>query len=125
MPSDSLARARHIKDAIVKLRTILAGKTYEVVIADLALWPAFVRYLEIISEASRHIEEPWRSRFGPGIAWRSLADLGNHLRHVYDKVEGRTLWAIYVDDLDPLEAAIDRMIAAHGAPLSPPRSRSS
>ena len=34
-------------------------------------------------------------------------------------VELPTLWAIYENDLDPLEAAIDAMLAAH-APKDPP-----
>jgi uncharacterized protein with HEPN domain len=43
-----------------------------------------------------------------------VANLGNVLRHAYEQVNVDVLWSIYTDDLDPLEAAIDAILAAHG-----------
>ena len=45
--------------------------------------------------------------------------LGNLLRHVYHHASVPILWAIYTNDLDPLEAAIDAMLAAHASPRPP------
>ena len=69
----------------------------------------------VISEAARNIPDEWKRSFGPSIDWRGVEDLGNRLRHVYQHTSMTILWSIYEHDLDPLEAAIDRMIAAHGA----------
>ena len=76
-------------------------------------WSGFLYELLIISEASRHLPDAWKSQFGPTIDWRQIADLGNRLRHGYHRNEATILWSIYLNDLDPLEAAIDRMLAAH------------
>lgn len=46
------------------------------------------------------------------------ADLGNHLRHAYHRTDIGALWSIYEDDLDPLEAAVDAMLAAHDPNLT-------
>jgi uncharacterized protein with HEPN domain len=107
-------RAQHIKDAIGEIRGGLKGMPLEVARASGLQWSGFLYELLIISEASRHLPEDWKSTFGAGIEWRPLADLGNRLRHSYQHNEAVILWSIYLNDLDPLEAAIDRMLAAHG-----------
>jgi hypothetical protein len=102
-------RAQHIKDAIGEIRDGLKGVPLEVARASGYSGAAFST-----SEASRHLPEDWKSTFGASIEWRPLADLGNRLRHSYQHNEAAILWSIYRNDLDPLEAAIDRMLAAHG-----------
>jgi uncharacterized protein with HEPN domain len=42
------------------------------------------RLVEIISEASRHIPEVLKHRY-PAVSWRSIADIGNILRHDYGR----------------------------------------
>lgn len=108
-------RAAHIKDAISKIRQIMKGYSYDQARSDIAVWPAFQRYLEIISEASGKLPPEWKRTHGPGIPWKDIAGLGNILRHVYHRTSDDALWSIYENDLDPLEAAIDRMLAAHGS----------
>lgn len=90
-----------------------SGQGYPDLEGNPVVQAAFERYLEIISEASRHVPEEWKSRYGKDVPWRSIADFGNVLRHVYDKVDVKALWDAYEVDLDPLEAAIDAILAAH------------
>jgi uncharacterized protein with HEPN domain len=70
--------------------------------------------LLIISEAARSVPPGWKEEHGGSINWRGLEDLGNRLRHVYQHMNTAILWSIYEHDLDPLEAAIDAMLAAYG-----------
>jgi uncharacterized protein with HEPN domain len=106
-------RLRHIKQSIEAIRRLLRGQT----VADVRRQPdtraAVERYLEIISEASRHIPEAWKSSFGPEVPWWEVAAFGNILRHEYEQVDISVLWSVYSSDVDPLEAAIDAMLAAH------------
>jgi uncharacterized protein with HEPN domain len=119
----ALFRAEHIKIAILNVRTILDGVTYDRMVSDVVLRSAFERQLEIISEASRHLPEEWQVADGTNVPWHDVRNIGNILRHTYHLVEHPVLWRIYTDHLDPLEAAIDAMIAAHGPiPRPPPRS---
>lgn len=118
-----LLRARDIKQAISNIRLVLSGVSYEQLQSDVRTRAAFERFVEIVSEASRKVPLEWRSEFGPDIAWHKILAIGNVLRHVYRDVDHLILWEIYTDHLDPLEAAIDAMIAAHGPiPRPPPRS---
>ncbi len=101
-----------IKQGIVEIRLFLAGTTFDELRSDRKTQLAFERLLEIVSEASRFIPQEWKAA-NPDVPWRNVRDFGNHLRHAYQKVDLKLLWAIYADDLDPLEAAIDAMLAAH------------
>ncbi len=51
--------------------------------AEPDLAAAVERYLERLSEASRHVPDALKEKH-PNIDWRGVADLGNVLRHAYD-----------------------------------------
>ena len=106
-------RLLHIKRTIGLIRTLLAGLTIDDLKSGPHVRAAFERYLEIISEASRHIPEPWRLSLAPDLPWRPIANLGNVLRHAYEGVDVDILWAVYEGELDQLEQAVDTMLAAH------------
>ena len=106
-------RAGHIKQAIERTRDLLAGKSIDDVRESPDTQAALERYLEIVSEASRYIPATWRQVHGGGISWKQIADLGNILRHAYNKTDLDLLWSVYLNDLDPLESAVDSMLAAH------------
>jgi uncharacterized protein with HEPN domain len=103
-------RLTDMKNAIGEIRKLLDGKTVDAVVTDFATRAAFERFLEIVSEASRHVPDDWK-RMHPSIEWRQIADLGNFIRHVYHRIDIDILWAIYTDKLDPLEQAVDALIA--------------
>lgn len=113
MSDRAVFRLQDIKVSISHIRKLLRGQTLDSMYADAATRAAYERFLEIISEASRHIPDEWKFTLAPGIKWRQVADLGNVLRHTYDKTDAGVLWSIYTDDLDSLERAIDLMIATH------------
>ena len=54
-----------------------------------------------------------RSAWGPkplfivaNVPWRQVRDLGNLLRHAYDKVDLEIIWQTITDDLPPLKTAV-------------------
>lgn len=102
-------RLTDIKAAIAEIDKLLDGKTSDILSTDRAVRAAFERFLEIASEASRHIPQEWQDEF-PEIHWRRVADLGNHIRHVYHKIDLDLLWLIYTDELPKLESVIDKLI---------------
>lgn len=117
--SSAYERLDHIKTAIVDIRAMLAGKSFEDVRVDRMTRLAMERCLEIISEASRHVPSDLKAAHGQAVPWQQVADIGNILRHVYQHTSLKALWSIYTDDLDTLEAAVDAMMAA--TPPAPPR----
>lgn len=102
-------RLTDMKAAISEIRKLLSGKSVSVLEKDPATRAAFERFLEILSEASRHIPDEWKQEFVE-IPWRQVSDLGNFIRHVYHKIDLKILWAIYENDLDAIESVVDKLI---------------
>jgi uncharacterized protein with HEPN domain len=102
-------------EAIGDIRLLLNGKNITNLgdRRDVVTRAAFERFLEIGSEASRHVSDDRKNEFGPLIDWRGVADIGNLLRHEYDRLSLEKLWEIYESDLDPLQRALDRMAASY------------
>ena len=110
MTDRRLFRLGDIKQAIANIDAILADTEFETLHADVVRRAAFERFLEILSEASRHIGDDLK-RDEPDIPWRRIADIGNHLRHAYHRVDFEILWHTWADgDLAKLDDAAGRMI---------------
>ena len=102
-------RLRDIKENIARIRALLQDKTLSDLWHDHVTRAAFERFLEVMSESSRHVPVDWQAEH-PDIKWRQVADLGNHLRHAYHKTDFEILWNVYEWDLTPLEAAVDALL---------------
>ncbi|HEY6633545.1 MAG TPA: HepT-like ribonuclease domain-containing protein [Rhizobiaceae bacterium] len=94
MNDRTIYRLQDIMDAIDQIDGLLEGKTFEDAQADRVLRAAFERFLEILSEASRHIPDELK-QLEPDVPWRRIGDIGNHLRHAYQRVDAEILWNLY------------------------------
>jgi uncharacterized protein with HEPN domain len=77
------------------------------------------RFLEILSAASQHVPEHWQAEFGSGVPWRQLADLEKHMRGAYHRLDLAALWSVYADEIDPIERAVDAMLAPYASDPPP------
>lgn len=59
------------------------------------------RGIEIISEASRHLNGELKARH-PDIPWKKVAGIGNVLRHEYGTVAAPIMWALVRENLPQL-----------------------
>ena len=108
MPTSPQERCGHILEAIANIRTLLDGRSPDVLEDVVVIRPAVERHLEIISEAIRHLPSAMLADF-PLIPWADIAALGNRLRHGYDRIRADILWNVYVYELDALGFAITRL----------------
>lgn len=106
-------RLRHMLEAARAIERLAAAKSFEDYGSDPDLAAAVERYLERLSEASRHIPQELKDKH-PTIDWRGVADIGNVLRHAYDQVSDRRVWEAATEDVPPVKAAIESMIAEVG-----------
>ena len=102
-------RLRHILDAIDAIERLTASKTLDEYKADPDLAAAVERYIERLSEASRHLPDVETAKH-PMIDWRGIADIGNVLRHTYEQVVDDEIWHTITVDLAVLKAAVAGMI---------------
>ncbi|MEJ0097773.1 MAG: HepT-like ribonuclease domain-containing protein [Bauldia sp.] len=105
-------RAKDIKDYIRNIRDLLDGRSLNEIGRDTMKRAALERFLEVISEASRHLPKAWKDDHAQ-IPWQRIADIGNVLRHAYTAVDLSILWGIYERDLSALEVAVDAMLATY------------
>ncbi len=111
-------RLADILDAIDQIEQLLASKTFGDLTSDRVLKAAFERFLEILSEAAKHIPSELRDT-EPKIKWRNISDIGNHLRHAYHRVDAEILWNLYADgNLSELKEAVLRIIARRSAGIT-------
>ena len=61
------------------------------------------RAIEIVSEASRHIPLEIQERH-PNLPWRQIRNIGNILRHEYQRVDQTLIWKTAVYRLPELAA---------------------
>lgn len=87
---------RDIVDAVDQINALLSEKSFDDLASDRFLKAAFERFLEILSEASRHIPPGLKSS-APEVPWRRIADIGNHLRHAYHHVDVKIIWALHAE----------------------------
>lgn len=108
-PRTQIERLGDIATSIGKIRRFLEGKSFADFSTDALVHDAVVRNLEIISEASRHIGEELKAQM-PEVPWRKVADMGNWLRHAYEKTEDKILWDTIEEGLPELAAATKRLL---------------
>jgi uncharacterized protein with HEPN domain len=114
MDQQTRLRLGDILDAIEQLNFIFAGKNYSEFVADKIKRAACERFLEIVSEATRHIPDTYTAQF-PAIPWKQIADIGNHLRHAYHRIDAEILWQIHASgQLSDLASAIEAMLKGSG-----------
>ena len=104
-------RLYDILEATAGIRETVGALSFEAFTTVWSAKRACERGIEIISEASRHIPDQLKQT-EPAIPWRQIAGVGNILRHGYQTVSDRVIWDIIVTQLDPLEAAVRRLLQA-------------
>ena len=102
-------RLLDVIDAIEQIHGLLRDKSRTDFVTDRHMRAAFERYLEIASEASKHIPQEIRDA-EPSIPWGNVAGIGNHLRHAYHRVDPDILWNTHADGhLDQLFAVCRKL----------------
>jgi uncharacterized protein with HEPN domain len=104
------SRLEDILEAIALIGAYTSGKTQHDYAAERMLRDAVERNIERISEASRHIPKSVKAKH-PEIPWRKIAGIGNILRHAYPIVDDSLIWEVVIQELPPLRAAVEQMLA--------------
>lgn len=103
--------ARHILDAIAKIRRIEARGDLT---QDEVLYDAALRNLQTLSEATQLLPEDKTSDW-PNIPWREISGFRNILVHNYlGEIDPLTIAAVIDKHLAPLEECIRAMLSEAG-----------
>ena len=107
MSKDWQAYARHILDAIAKLRRIEARGDLS---QDEVLYDAALRNLQTLSEATQLLPEDKKARYSQ-IPWREISGFRNILVHNYlGEIDPLTVQTVIERHLAPLEECLRAML---------------
>jgi len=110
MTENDLIRLRHIVDAAREAQSYIAGKKRLDLDRDRMLVHSLVRCIEIIGEAASKVSSQSRSEI-PQIPWTDVVSMRNRLIHAYFDINMDSVWDTVVDDLPPLVAALENIVA--------------
>ena len=118
---DPIQPLRDILESALSIEDFTLGMSFEQFREDPKTVAAVERKFLFIGEAAVRL-----GREAPVIVadvpWRQIRDLGNLLRHDYDKVDLEIIWQTITDDLPPLKAAVLKALQSPPATPSAPGS---
>ena len=100
-----LLRIHDMLESIRGIEKAISGKSYRDYQRSWLLRSAIERGVEVISEASRHLDRELKSQHKE-VRWKDIAGIGNVLRHEYQRVDDTIIWRAVKDDLPALKAAL-------------------
>ncbi len=103
-------RITHILEAAKEALSFAEGKSRSDFEADRQLQMAVVREIEIIGEAAGKVSEGTRSRY-PDIPWSKIANMRNHLVHVYFDIDLDIVWGTLQSNLPYLVTQIEKILS--------------
>lgn len=117
--SDNLTRLQHMLAYSEQAIAITRNKARIDLEEDETISLAVTRLLEIIGEASSHIEEQVKTKY-PEIDWKEIYGIRNRLAHGYFDVDLDIIWQIIKEDLPNLVIALKQAIASEQDCATPP-----
>ena len=112
LPKKDLVRLRHILAAAQEAAASAEGRTDSDLTADRPLMHTLVHCLETIGEAANQVSIQTRVSL-PQVSWKPMVDMRNRLIHAYHDVNLTVVWQTVTEDLPPLIAALEQVLAEH------------
>lgn len=103
----------HIRENILLAQAFTGSMRFEEFRADTRTVYAVIRCLEIISEASRRVDDAVKVRYRD-LPWEDMAGAGNIYRHDYEKVRETLVWKTVNNALPRLLAVVEAELAQGG-----------
>jgi uncharacterized protein with HEPN domain len=112
LPSDKPARRlTDILENIDRIQSYTKDYSLERFAQDRQCRDAVERCLSRISEAAKKLEGLVES-LAPDQPWSDIRDIGNLLRHEYDRLDLGMIWDIVTNDITPLRQSVDAALKA-------------
>lgn len=102
----------HMRECIERIREYTAGARSRFETSRL-VQDAVIRNLQTLTESSQRLSDGIKAT-EPQLPWRELAGFRNVIVHGYLGIDLAAVWLVVDQDLPPLAAALERMVARSG-----------
>lgn len=110
MPPSVREYLQHILDEAEYILSSSSGLDKTTFLQDETLKRAYVRSIEVIGEAAKHIPDTIRQKY-PRIDWRAIAGMRDRLIHGYFGIDYDIVWDVIVNKIPTLRDDIKQIIA--------------
>ena len=110
MQRDDRIRLQHMLDGARETLLFADGRRREELDEDRLLVLGLVKAIEIIGEAAYQVSESTRADV-PGVPWEDIIGMRHRLVHAYFDINLDVLWRTVLDDLPPLIAPLQSVLA--------------
>jgi uncharacterized protein with HEPN domain len=113
MSPSGLEYLQHVLQEIEYLTDTVRGLDRDRFMDDETLRRAFVRSLEVIGEAVKHLPSELCLKY-PYVEWRAIAGMRDRLIHGYFGIDYDIVWDAVVNKIPLLQSQIEQIMRAEG-----------
>jgi uncharacterized protein with HEPN domain len=114
MRKDDAVRLRHMLDAAREAQGFASTRSRSDLDEDRQLLLALVKAIEIVGEAASRVSAETKAAL-PDVPWQDIVAMRHRLIHGYFDTDVDIVWSTVSQDLPPLQAQLERALAATSA----------
>ncbi len=110
MARDDRLSLEHMLETVHRIRGIVRGQSRPGFDADDLRQLALLHLIQVLGEAASRVSADLRARH-PELPWAAMIGMRNRIVHGYDHVDPDIVWRVATEDVEPVLAALDRLLA--------------
>ena len=112
MPPDDRLTLGQMLDTVSRIRSIIRGQTRQAYEADEVRQLALLHLIQMLGETASRVSTAFRDAH-PELPWTQMVAMRNRIVYGYDHVDPDIVWRVATEDLEPVLAALERILAGH------------
>ncbi len=110
MTRDDRLTVEQMLDVVRRIRAIIRGQARDAFDADDVRQLALLHLIQLLGEAASRTTAAFRDAH-PELPWAQMVGMRNRIVHGYDQVDPDIVWRVATEDVEPVLAALERLLA--------------
>ena len=102
-------------DSVHRIRGIVRGRSRQAFDADEVTQLALLHLIQLLGEAASRVSAAFRAEH-PELPWGEMVGMRNRIVHGYEHVDPDIVWRVATDDVEPVLAALERVLQREAGP---------